>query len=65
MAQFVADDFSTIRRERDKLRSGGNSLEIAAGEDLDKIGQAYHIYRKPVEPDYDYRERIEAERKKQ
>lgn len=60
--QFAADDFSTIRRRRDELRGG--SLGVSCGNELDSVGQAYHIHRKPAESDHEYRERIEIERRK-
>jgi len=62
MSQFAADDFDAIRRKRDELITRGTQLEHASGEDLDKLGHAYQVWRKPGESDYDFRARINHER---
>lgn len=61
MPDFAANDFDAIRRKRDELRGG--CLENSCDSTLDRVGQAYHVFRRPGEGDYAYRERVEAERR--
>jgi muconolactone delta-isomerase len=62
VSQFAADDLDAIRKRRDELVTRGTSLEDARGEDIDKLGHVYQVWRRPGESDYDFRARINHER---